>query len=143
MTYIKDMVQKYIDLLKAQTGLEEPSDIKKYHFGAPKKTPTRYPVIYVQLDERTYSGESDINRYLYDHRFEIGVMDRVVREDDAEKSVYDKIELIDTVLDANPTLDGLAVDQSLPRDYTVVHATEGNYALAFARITDVKRKWLP
>ncbi|MEM2339251.1 MAG: hypothetical protein QXW83_03515, partial [Nitrososphaerales archaeon] len=88
MTYIKDITQKIIDLLKADVNLSEPDKIAKYYFGIPKKV-EYYPIIYVQFNGRDYTGKADINRFLYSLKYEIGIVDRQVSEDDAEKSVYD------------------------------------------------------
>ncbi|NWG09035.1 MAG: hypothetical protein HXX80_01765 [Nitrososphaerales archaeon] len=139
----KEITQKIIDLLKAHADLICPTKIKEYHFGAPVTfAKVRYPAIYVQFNGRRVSGKANVNQFLYDLVFEIGVADRSVKEDDAEKSVYDKAEAIDSVLRDNPTLDGLVSDMRLARDIEVVHATESDYAVAIARVIHVARKWM-
>ncbi len=143
MTYIKDVVQKIIDLLQAGSGLSSPSSIKDYYFGAPKSPPKRYPVIYVQFNGREPTGVADISRFLYSLGVEVGIIDRKTNEDDAEKSVYDKIEAVETVLDAHPTLDGLVVKELEPRRVEVAHAVDGDYAVTVGKIHASWRKWLP
>ncbi|MEM3708826.1 MAG: hypothetical protein QXF43_04200 [Nitrososphaerales archaeon] len=140
---LKDIVQKIIDLLKADSDLSYPDKIKEYHFGAPITfAKIRYPSIYVQFNSRKYSGKANVNQFLYDLIFEIGIADRSVKEDEAEKSVYDKAEIIDNILSNNPSLDGLVANISLPREIEIVHASSEDYAVAIARLYYIARKWI-
>ena len=134
----KEIVQKIIDILKSNPDL---SSVKEYHFSSPINF-KRYPFIYVQFEGRKYSGKANLNNFLYDLIFEIGVADRSVKEDEAEKSVYDKVEAIDNSLNNNPSLDGLVSDIKLSRDIEIVHASESDYAVALARVIHVARKWI-
>lgn len=139
---LKEITQKIIDLLKANENLSEPNKIAKYYFGIPKRI-EYYPIIYVQLNSREYAGKADINRFLYSLKYEIGIVDRQVNEDDAEKSVYDKIEHIEVVLDANPTLDNLVIKELEPREIRILRAVEEDFAIAWAQIFASWRVWLP
>lgn len=138
----KEIVQKIIDLLKTDADLSEPSKIKKYYFGVPIKPPDRYPAIYVQFSDRKSTGKANIKQFLYNLTFEIGVADKAVKEDDAEKSVYDKIEKVENVLRGNSTLDGLVADNKLPWDVEIIRAREEDYAVAMARIFSIFQKWM-
>lgn len=144
MTYIQDVVQKVIDILDADASLSSPTNIRRYYFGAPKDIPPRLPIIYVQFNGREYTGESDISRFLHALEIEIGIIDRHVNEDTAEKSVFDKIEAVETALDGNPTLDSLVVSNELsPREVEVVHGADERYAVTVGKIFCLYRKWLP
>ncbi len=140
MTY-KEIVQKTIDLLKADENLLEPDKIKRYYFGVPVRFDL-YPFIYVQLNERRPSGKANVHQFEYDIILEIGIADRAVNEDDAEKSVYDKIEYIENVLNTNPSLDGLVSDVKLPKSIEIVRMSDRDYAVAFARLFHDVRKWM-
>ena len=139
----KAIVQKIIDLLKANTNLSEPSSIRKWYFGIPVK-PIGYPFGYVQWNGRNpASGRHSFGRFHYDLSFEIGISDRSVNEDDAEKSVYDKIGYVEDVLNSNPTLGGLVESEPQPREITIQHISLQDYAVAVARIFHHTRKWIP
>lgn len=137
----QDIVQKIIDKLKNVAGLVEGTDINKYYFGAPARI-LAYPTIYVQFVRREPNGIADTAKFGYILTFEIGIIDRHVDEDVAEKNVYDKINLIDIELDkaANLSLDNLVEDTRLSRSLEVVHAIEGSgkkggdYAITYARM---------
>ncbi|MCP8308684.1 MAG: hypothetical protein H3Z53_05315 [archaeon] len=140
MTY-KEIIQKTIDLLKADENLSEPDKIKKYYFGLPIRFDL-YPFIYVQWSERKATGKASISQFEYELILEIGVADRSIDEDIAEKSVYDKIEYIENVLNSNPSLDGLVSDVKLPRSIEIVRMSDRDYAVAFARLLHGARKWM-
>jgi hypothetical protein len=134
----KEIVQKLIDVLKASPDL---ANVKDYYFSSPISF-KRFPFIYVQLNGRRFSGKANVNQFLYDLIIEIGIADKAIKEDEAEKSVYDKIETIDDALNSNPSLDGLVSDMKMPRDFEIVHALEGDYSIALAKIIHVARKWI-
>jgi len=138
----KEITQKIIDLLKADADLSEPSKIKKYYFGVPVKPPDRYPTVYVQFDGRRATGKANIKQFLYELTFEVGIADRAVKEDDAEKSVYDKAEKVESVLRANPDLAGLVADTRSEWEIEVVRAREEDYAISMARIFCTFQKWM-
>jgi len=140
LTY-KEIIQKTIDLLKADENLSEPDKIKKYYFGLPIRFDL-YPFIYVQWSERKATGKASISQFEYELILEIGVADRSIDEDIAEKSVYDKIEYIENVLNSNPSLDGLVSDVKLPRSIEIVRMSDRDYAVAFARLLHGARKWM-
>ena len=140
MTY-KDIIQKVIDLLEADANLSEPDKIRKYYFGLPTRFDL-YPFIYVQWNERKATGKANISQLEYDLILEIGIADKAINEDDAEKSVYDKIEHIENVLNNNPSLDGLVSDVKLPRSIEIIRMTDRDYAVAFARVLHSVRKWM-
>ncbi|MCP8316518.1 MAG: hypothetical protein H3Z51_06625 [archaeon] len=140
MTY-KEIIQKVLDLLKADENLSEPDKIKKYHFGLPIHLDL-YPFIYVQWNERRATGKANISQFEYELILEIGVADRSIDEDIAEKSVYDKIEYIESELNGNPSLDGLVSDVKLPRSVEIVRMSDRDYAVAFARLLHAVRKWM-
>ncbi|MCP8307954.1 MAG: hypothetical protein H3Z53_02340 [archaeon] len=140
MTY-KEIVQKTIDLLKADANLSEPDKIKKYYFGVPIRLDL-YPFIYVQWNERRATGKANISQFEYELILEIGVADRAVNEDIAEKSVYDKIEYIENTLNSNPSLDGLVSDVKLPKSIEIVRMSDKDYAVAFVRLLHAVRKWI-
>ena len=137
----QNIVQKIIDRLKGATGLVEGTDINKYYFGAPVRIQA-YPATYVQFVRREPNGIADTQKFGYILTFEIGVIDRHVDEDTAEKSVYDKINLIDAELDkaSNLSLDGLVEETRLSRSLEVIHAIEGSgkkggdHAITYARM---------
>jgi len=140
LTY-KEIVQKTIDLLKADANLSEPDKIKKYYFGVPIRLDL-YPFIYVQWNERRATGKANISQFEYELILEIGVADRAVNEDIAEKSVYDKIEYIENTLNSNPSLDGLVSDVKLPKSIEIVRMSDKDYAVAFVRLLHAVRKWI-
>lgn len=107
------LVQKIIDVLKLNVDLAEPAKVKKYFFGQPVNLPVSFPIIYVQYKRRRFSGVAETGRYLYFYECEIGVIASDITEDKAEKDAYDKREKVETVLRANPTLDGLVLDAEL------------------------------
>jgi hypothetical protein len=134
----KEIVSKIIDILKSNPNL---SSVKEYYFSSPISF-KRFPFIYVQLNGRRYSGKANVNQFLYDLIIEIGIADKAIKEDEAEKSIYDKIEAIDDALNNNPSLDGLVSDMMMPRDIEIIHAFEGDYSIALAKIIHVARKWI-
>jgi len=136
-----EIVEKYIDVMRTHPALKETLGIT-YHFGAPI-TAHRYPLIYVQWLGREYGGRSDLHRFQYNLRFEIGVIERHVASDEAEKELYRLIEAVEEALNSNPTLDGLVEDEPEPRVIEVMRGSEQDYTLALARIIDVKKVWLP
>ncbi len=140
MTY-KEIIQKVIDLLKADANLSEPDKIKKYYFGIPIRFDL-YPFIYVQWNERRATERGNISQFEYELILEIGIADKAVNEDIAEKSVYDKIEYIENVLNSNPSLDGLVSDVKLPRSVEIVRMSDRDYAVAFVRLLHTVRKWM-
>jgi len=140
LTY-KEIIQKVIDLLKADANLSEPDKIKKYYFGIPIRFDL-YPFIYVQWNERRATERGNISQFEYELILEIGIADKAVNEDIAEKSVYDKIEYIENVLNSNPSLDGLVSDVKLPRSVEIVRMSDRDYAVAFVRILHTVRKWM-
>ena len=134
-----EIVQKYIDVMRSNPDLKE---VAAYHFGAPL-TIYQYPLIYVQWLGREYSGRSDLHRFQYHLKFEIGVVMRHAVPEEAEKWLYRLVEAIEAALNANPTLDGLVEEEPEPRSVEVLRGSEQDYALALARIIDVKKVWLP
>ena len=140
MTY-KEIIQKVIDLLKADANLSEPDKIKKYYFGIPIRFDL-YPFIYVQWNERRATERANISQFEYELILEIGIADKAVNEDIAEKSVYDKIEYIESALNSNPSLDGLVSDVKLPRSVEIVRMSDRDYAVAFVRLLHTVRKWM-
>ena len=134
-----EIVQKYIDVMRSNPDLKE---VAAYHFGAPL-TIYQYPLIYVQWLGREYSGRSDLHRFQYHLKFEIGVVMRHAVPEEAEKGLYRLVEAIEAALNANPTLDGLVEEEPEPRSVEVLRGSEQDYALALARIIDVKKVWLP
>jgi len=140
LTY-KEIIQKVIDLLKADANLSEPDKIKKYYFGIPIRFDL-YPFIYVQWNERRATERGNISQFEYELILEIGIADKAVNEDIAEKSVYDKIEYIENVLNSNPSLDGLVSDVKLPRSVEIVRMSDRDYAVAFVRLLHTVRKWM-
>ena len=137
----KEIIQKVIDLLKVDSNLLENSIIKKYYFGVPLKF-LDYPSIWVQLNERRETGRNALNQVLYDYVIEVGVIDRAINEDDAEKSVYDKLELVEAILDDNPTLAGLVDDIKPAKGIEIIHASESDYAISIGRLLFSARKVL-
>ena len=135
----REIVEKYIDVMRSNPSLRE---VAAYHFGAPL-TVHQYPSIYVQWLGREFSGRSDLHRFQYSLRFEIGVIMRHAVAEEAEKRLYSLVEAIDDALNANPTLDGLVEGEPEPRSVEVLRGSEQDYALALARIIDVKKVWLP
>jgi hypothetical protein len=134
-----EIVQKYIDVMRSNPDLKE---VSAYHFGAPT-TIHQYPLIYVQWLGREYSGSSDLHRFQYNLKFEIGVVMRHAVAEEAEKGLHRLVEAIEAALNSNPTLDGLVEGDPEPRSIEVMRGSEQDYALALAKIIDVKKVWLP
>ncbi|MEM3386273.1 MAG: hypothetical protein QXN08_01175 [Nitrososphaerales archaeon] len=134
-----ELVHKYIEVMRSNPTLK---DVAAYHFGIPF-TAYRYPLIYVQWLGKEYSGRSDLHRFQYILRFEIGVIERHASEDEAEKTIYRLIEGVEEALNSNPTLDGLVENEPEPRVIEVARGSEQDYALAWARIIDLKKVWTP
>ena len=130
---------KYIDVMRSNPDLK---GVAAYHFGAPIN-PYQYPLVYVHWLGREYSGRSDLHRFQYNLKFEIGVITRHAVAEEAEKELYRLVEAIENVLNANPTLDGLVEEEPEPRSVEVMRGSEQEYAVALARIIDVKKVWLP
>jgi hypothetical protein len=63
--------------------------------------------------------------------------------EEAEKGLHRLVEAIEAALNSNPTLDGLVEGDPEPRSIEVMRGSEQDYALALARIIDVKKVWLP
>lgn len=138
----KEIVEKVIELLKADSSLSEPEKVAKYYFGAPIGS-TVYPYCYVQFVRKSATGISEITRFLYGLTFEIGFVDRNVDQDVAERSVYDKLERAEEVLDSNPTLDGLVEKEYEPREVAILRAREEDYAVAYGQLFATWRRWMP
>ena len=128
----KEIVEKIIELLKADSELAEPSKIRRYFFGYPPK-PTVYPFISVRWAGGPVSQES-AGKERYEMRFEILIVDQSPSEDQAERSVMDKAERVDDVLEADVTLGGL-VDYSRVTDYASESVVAGSYSIVGARVT--------
>ena len=151
MTY-RQIVQKIIDSLNADASMKDAEQsggpgsagMMKWHFGRPVNLsglPT--PFGYVQFNGRDATGHSNVSQTLYDLRFEIGIVDQAAVEDDAEKSVYDKIESVETVLLADKTLGGLVDDEGkTPYAVQVFDVPSKNYARRLIALNYVARRWM-
>ncbi|MCL4436141.1 MAG: hypothetical protein M1503_10165 [Thaumarchaeota archaeon] len=151
MTY-RQIVQKIIDSLNADASMKDAEQaggpgsagMMKWHFGRPVNLsglPT--PFGYVQFNGRDATGHSNVSQILYDLRFEIGIVDQAAVEDDAEKSVYDKIESVETVLLADKTLGGLVDDEGkTPYAVQVFDVPSKNYARRLIALNYVARRWM-
>lgn len=103
----KEIVQAILDILKADGTLD--AYVKAWYFGQhnPDKPGTQYPFIDVKLrggpvDKTKTGGSVIITRR--EIEFDIRLIGRDVNEDVVEKAVLDKTETIESVLDANETL---------------------------------------
>ncbi len=140
-----DTIQAIIDLLKVAASLIEGTDIHKYYFGIPTN-PSGHPFIYVQYNGRTATGIGDTTpAFEYNHVYEIGVVAMTGHEDVAEKSVYDKILLIDAILnaDANLNLGGNVTKMRMSRDVSIEHQvdTKKRTMMTWARIIHQTRTY--
>jgi len=136
----EQITQKIIDILKADSELAGLS----YYFGPPLTRQT--PFVYVKwvggpVIQETFRG------VVWRHRWEVVVVESSKADDIAEKSVMAKAQRIYTVLNGNPTLDGLVRDAK-PVELTaetVVVAVEWakpELILAAARLVlEVTREW--
>lgn len=106
---LKEISQKIIDILKADTELGVPAE--NFFFGPPF-TRNRTPFVYVSWAGGPIRLEA-LGRELWRHDWHVVVVDVAKQDDTAEKSVMDKVERIREDLRKNPTLDGLVRD-SLP-----------------------------
>lgn len=148
----KQTVQAIIDLFNADASLKDAQQaggggargIQKWYFGTRVTMPRHYPFGYVQFVERNPTGDfqQGTKKFLYDLVFEIGVLERNPDEDEAEKKTYDIVEDIETVLNANPTLSNNVEREQLARQITIIRASEENFAVAFAQVFHVGRKWM-
>jgi len=135
----KETVQKIIDILKADARLTEGEKIAKYFFGLPIRL-DHYPLIYVRLVGGPVEAATQASgQYRLDYA--VAVIHRSGEQDVAEKFVYDTIEIIDEVLRAKPTLDGM-VDDSFPARVDGETAVERDYAISGARLVLRTRKQL-
>jgi hypothetical protein len=104
----KEIVNKIIDLLKADEALTKPVVIKEYFFGKPEPwPPTQLPCIYVEFEGGPIATVSLGGMKRYDHNYRVTVVHRLTKEDVAEKFVYDKAETVEANIKTNQTLDGL------------------------------------
>src|SRR3990170_1057390 len=136
-TWIKDSVQKILDIIDASADATLSGiPTESFLFGAPKTPPSRLPAIYCQFNGLTPTGKGDVAKWLYVAEFEVGIIDSDTREDNAEKSVYDKIEAVFTALDTDETLSGnMDSDKVEPRPVTVDHLMDKqDYAFTVAKI---------
>lgn len=119
----KEIAQKILDVLKADATLD--AAVKTWYFGEHdiRKPNTRYPFIDVKWVggpiKKLKTGATITRRQI---DFQIRCIQRHVDEATAEKFVMENTEQIETVLDANETLDGLvetstvfeAISDSIP-----------------------------
>ena len=136
------IVQQIIDTLKADADLATPSKVRQYFFGEPKDPQQikQFPVIYVQFSRREGTGIADTAKYEYILTFDIGIIGRAIKEDTAEKEVYDFINEVDSILDldANLTLSGKVAKRRLAREVEIARpAIPGmeDWAITWANIT--------
>ncbi len=151
MTY-RETVQKIIDIFNADTGLKDAEQIggpgsagiMKWYFGRPTRiSGLTTPLGYVQWNGREAAGPKNISQILYNLKFEIGIIDQAAVEDDAEKSIYDKVESVENVLLGNKTLDGLVDDEGkTPITIQVFDISANNYARRLAALQYIARKWM-
>ncbi|RLI24726.1 MAG: hypothetical protein DRO52_05145, partial [Candidatus Hecatellales archaeon] len=71
--------------------------------------------------------------------FEVAILDQSVVEDQAEKSVMEKVEAVCDVVASNPTLDGL-VEEAWISGIESETGVRGSYAVVGALITIITRK---
>ena len=136
MTY-KEIAQKLIELLESKEGLGF-----EWMFGTPKRFRS-YPSGWVSFLRKEESGEASTSYHLYELVYEVGIADRSVDEDEAEMSVYDKVELVEEVIDGNPSLDGLVEDMPSPKRVYIEPYREGkDYAITIGRIVLTFKKWM-
>lgn len=148
----RQVVQKIIDELNSdsvtkdaeQTGSPGSAGVIKWHFGRPvdlSGLPT--PFGYVQWNGREATASRSVEKILYDLRFEVGVVDQAAVEDDAEKSIYDKVESVESVLLSDKTLGGLVDDTGrVPYSIVVLDVPAGSYARRLAVLNYVARRWM-
>jgi hypothetical protein len=104
---LKEISQKIIDLLKADVAtLKIPVD--NFFFGPPF-TRNKNPFCYVAWAGGPIQPHS-ANTEEWDFNWHVVIVDVAKTDDDAEKSVMDKIERARVVLKGNRTLEGLVVD---------------------------------
>ncbi len=128
---LEDITQQLIDQMKAFTGLEEPANVAKYHFGRPPRYQA-YPTIFVlwagaEVDEEFSTMNRDFTRDFWD----IVTVHRSADEDVATKKVYDLIEKVKAAVYGDKSLNNLVEtalhigdvsETTVERNYTIVHA---------------------
>jgi len=126
----KEIIDKIIAILKAYTGLIEPTDIRKYFVGEPLKI-YDYPTIYVELEQDALDKETtDKTRHLMD--FGIVVVNRNADPEKADKDALDLAEKVRAALEANATLDALVLDSDIVGVRFIAGNVE-NFALSGVR----------
>lgn len=141
MGLIDDSVKGIIQILKNK--IPEGGDVARYFYGEPNVPPLKYPVVFVQFANRTYFGKADSSRFLYTFNFDIGILTRSMKEDEAEVVNYNLIEKIETTLRAQPSLNGLMIDSELsPSDIVTSRASIEDYAMTKAVMTMPYRQWV-
>ena len=128
---LEDITQRFIDQMKAFTGLESPANVAKYHFGRPPRFQA-YPAIFVQwagseVDEELSTMNRDFVRDLWD----IVVVHRSAHEDDATKTVYDRIEKVKDAVYGDRSLNNF-VETTLLIGRVAEVSVEKNYTILFA-----------
>lgn len=138
----KEITQKILDLLEADADFK--AAVKEYYFGqrAIDDPRVRYPHVFADMDRddvRPLVGKEKHEMFYF-----IGVTEKHPDKDAALKFVQDKAEKIQSILNANPTLDGLVeesyfvpsviVDWVPTRGYTVVGARLTLYARKVVRV---------
>ena len=131
----KEIVQKIIDLLKADANLAKPSVIKEYFFGRPEPwPPSKLPCIYVEFEGGPIRsmGIGDATKR-YDHNYRVTVVHRLTKEDAAEKFVYDKAEAVEANIKTNKTLDDLVTSAAAVETLRIDDPLD--YSLKQVRVT--------
>jgi len=131
----KEIIQKIINILKADDALKTPDIIRKYYFGYPPSHLAHfYPFIAVKLVPP--GGVEPHTALKEKHILTIRIIVEIqyIRDDESEKGCLDFLDKIEDIMDANPTLEGLVTDGSVTEAFSE-GASPGSYSHALTPVS--------
>lgn|GEM_PF-2012810 len=132
----KEIIQKIIDILKADEALATPSKIRKYYFGYPPAHLAHfYPFIAVKLTRPGTVEAYTSFKEKHNINVEIIVEVQYLKDDVSEKECLDFLDRIEDVMDANPTVDSLVTNGRVVDTFSQ-GAAPGSFSYALTPVSE-------